>query len=135
MERLIVSDPEIMMGKPVIAGTRITVELILEKMAAGETIDQILDAYPHLTREVILAALGFTAQSQRKEEGDLLPEYRFDYSKAKQNRFAELANAEPLTVPLDPDVAEVFTTAEAVNKALRAFIEAMPARVEEKTAD
>jgi uncharacterized protein (DUF433 family) len=42
----IVSDPSIMMGKPVIAGTRITVELILEKLSAGETVDQILEAHP-----------------------------------------------------------------------------------------
>ena len=53
----IVSNPGIMMGKPVVAGTRITVELILEKLAAGETVEQILDAHPHLTREAIHAAL------------------------------------------------------------------------------
>ena len=39
-------DPEIMMGKPVIAGTRIPVELILEKLAAGESFEQLLEAYP-----------------------------------------------------------------------------------------
>lgn len=59
---LIVSNPEVMMGKPVIAGTRITVELILEKLAAGETEDQILDAHPHLTRGGIRAALTFNAE-------------------------------------------------------------------------
>ena len=53
------SDPSIMTGKPVVAGTRITVELILEKLAAGETIEQILDAHPRLTREAIIAALDF----------------------------------------------------------------------------
>jgi uncharacterized protein (DUF433 family) len=42
----IASNPKVMMGKPVIAGTRITVELILEKLAAGETIEQILEAHP-----------------------------------------------------------------------------------------
>jgi len=51
-----------MMGKPVINGTRITVELILEKLAAGETIEQILDAHPRLTREAVLAALDFAAK-------------------------------------------------------------------------
>ena len=56
---LIVSDPAVMMGKPVIKGTRITVELILEKLASGETIEQVLEAYPHLTREGIQAALSF----------------------------------------------------------------------------
>jgi len=44
MNNLIQSDPSIMMGKPVIAGTRITVELILEKLAAGESVEQILDS-------------------------------------------------------------------------------------------
>ena len=58
---LIQSDPTIMMGKPVVAGTRITVELILEKLSAGETIDQILEAHPRLTREGVLAALNFVA--------------------------------------------------------------------------
>lgn len=59
---LIVSDPTIMMGKPVIAGTRITVEAILEKLAAGETVEQILEAYPRLTREGVKAALAFAAE-------------------------------------------------------------------------
>ena len=59
---LIVADPKIMMGKPTIAGTRITVELILEKLAAGETVEQILAAHPHLTDEGIRAALGFAAE-------------------------------------------------------------------------
>lgn len=59
---LIVSDPAIMMGKPIIAGTRITVEAILEKLAAGETVEQILEAYPRLTREGVKAALAFAAE-------------------------------------------------------------------------
>ncbi len=50
-QALIVADPKIMMGKPTVAGTRITVELILEKLAAGETVDQILAAHPRLTDE------------------------------------------------------------------------------------
>jgi len=64
---LIVSDPAIMMGKPVIKGTRITVELILEKLAAGETIEQILEAYPHVTRDGIQAALSFAAETLRSD--------------------------------------------------------------------
>jgi uncharacterized protein (DUF433 family) len=55
----IVSDPAVMMGKPVVAGTRITVDLILEKLAAGETVEQILEAHPRLTREGVLAALDY----------------------------------------------------------------------------
>lgn len=56
---LIISDPAVMMGKPVIAGTRITEELILEKMASGETIEQILEAHPRLNRPSVLAAIDF----------------------------------------------------------------------------
>ena len=63
---LIRSDPAVMMGKPVVAGTRITVELILEKLSAGETIDQILEAHPRLTREDVLAAMDFAAQVPRR---------------------------------------------------------------------
>ena len=60
---LIKSDTGVMMGKPVIAGTRITVELILEKLAAGETVEQILDAHPRLTREAISAALLYAVRN------------------------------------------------------------------------
>ena len=62
---LIQSDPNVMMGKPVIAGTRITVELILEKLAAGESAEEILEAHPRLTREGILAALAYAAEYLR----------------------------------------------------------------------
>jgi uncharacterized protein (DUF433 family) len=64
---LIVSDPRVMMGKPVVAGTRITVELILEKLAAGETIEQLLEGHPRLTRQAVLAALAFAAQAIRAD--------------------------------------------------------------------
>ena len=57
MSETIVSDPNVMMGKPVVAGTRITVELILEKLAAGESIEQLLEAHPRLTRESVQAAV------------------------------------------------------------------------------
>jgi uncharacterized protein (DUF433 family) len=63
----IVSNPSVMMGKPVIVGTRITVELILEKLAAGETIDDLLTAHPRLTREAIQAALAFAAEALRAD--------------------------------------------------------------------
>ncbi len=60
-------------------------------------------------------------------EDELLPEYHFDYKKAKPNRFANPSGKQKLTVVvLDDDVAEVFLTSEAVNKVLRALIEAMP---------
>lgn len=56
-----------MMGKPIIVNTRITVELIIEKLSEGETIEQILSAHPRLTREGILAALGFAAEALRAD--------------------------------------------------------------------
>ena len=59
---------------------------------------------------------------------DLLPEYDFDFSKAKSNRFAGVPRAE-IVVKLDPDVSSVFTTAESVNKALRGLLECLPAKL------
>lgn len=67
MQHFITSNPAVMMGKPVIAGTRITVELILEKLAAGETVEQIILAYPRLEREAIFAALAFAAEVMRAD--------------------------------------------------------------------
>ena len=66
-QKAIISNPDVMMGKPVIAGTRITVELILEKLAAGESIEQILDAHPRLNEESIRAALAFAAEVLRAD--------------------------------------------------------------------
>ncbi len=64
---LIVSDPNMMMGKPVVRGTRITVELILEKLAAGETMEQIIEAHPRLTKDAIRAAMAFAARAIRAD--------------------------------------------------------------------
>ncbi len=66
-ERLIISDPHVMLGKPVIAGTRLTVELILEKLGAGQTIEELLEDHPRLTREGVLAALSFAADVLRND--------------------------------------------------------------------
>jgi uncharacterized protein (DUF433 family) len=66
-KRLIISDPKVMMGKPVIKGTRITVEMILEKLSLGESVEQILEAHPRLTEESIRAALAFAAQVLRAD--------------------------------------------------------------------
>jgi uncharacterized protein (DUF433 family) len=55
----------VMFGKPVIAGTRITVELILDKLAAGETEEQLLEAHPRLTPAAIRAALAFASRALR----------------------------------------------------------------------
>ena len=66
-QSLITSDPKVMMGKPVIAGTRITVELVLEKLGAGESVDQILSEHPRLTAEGIRAAIAFAAEALRAD--------------------------------------------------------------------
>ncbi len=66
-QSLIVSNPKVIMGQPVIAGTRITVDLILEKLAAGETIDQLLEAHSHLTRNAVQAALNFAREALRAD--------------------------------------------------------------------
>ena len=64
---LIESNPSIMMGKPVVAGTRITVESILERLAAGETIEDLIASNPRLTPEAIRAALMFAAEALRAD--------------------------------------------------------------------
>jgi uncharacterized protein (DUF433 family) len=56
-------DPDIMVGKPVIRGTRITVELIVRRFADGYTLADILDDYPHLTAEDVHAALAYAADA------------------------------------------------------------------------
>jgi uncharacterized protein (DUF433 family) len=66
-ENLIVSDPKVMMGKPVVAGTWITVESILEQLAAGESTEQLLDSDPWLTQNTIRAALAFAARALRAD--------------------------------------------------------------------
>ena len=67
LKKYIVSNPKVMMGKPVIAGTRMPVEIILEKLASGETIEQVLQAHPRLTPISINAALGFAAEILRAD--------------------------------------------------------------------
>lgn len=59
---------------------------------------------------------------------ELRPEYRFDYRKAKPNRFAGQPEEDRVVVVLDPDVSEVFQTPDSVNEVLRALIKTMPAR-------
>jgi len=64
----IISNPDIMLGKPIIKGTRISVELILRKIAEGMAIDELLDAYPQLKREDVLAAVSYSADVIAKDE-------------------------------------------------------------------
>lgn len=66
------------------------------------------------------------AKARSNKSEDMLPEYDFDYSKAKPNRFAGRISKERVVVLLDPEVSAVFTTPESVNAVLRALIAAMP---------
>lgn len=67
-----------------------------------------------------------TPETKTNKVQEMAAEYRFDYKKAKPNRFASRMKDEPLIVMVDPDIAKVFRTSEEVNKALRALISAMP---------
>lgn len=64
----IVATPDTLVGKPRIKGTRISVELIVGWLANGWTFEQVLESYPNITREDILAALAFAAEMLREEE-------------------------------------------------------------------
>ncbi len=63
----IISDPKILFGKPVIAGTRISAELILEKLADGDSVSDLLVDYPHITEADIRAVLKFAVQTIRND--------------------------------------------------------------------
>ncbi|MBL8028389.1 MAG: DUF433 domain-containing protein [Fibrobacteres bacterium] len=65
---LIEMNPAVMTGKPVIKGTRITVDIILRKLSSGATVEEILEDYPNLTIESILAAESFAADFIADEE-------------------------------------------------------------------
>jgi uncharacterized protein (DUF433 family) len=65
---LIKRNPEIMLGKPIIKGTRITVELIMRKLAEGYSVDELLNSYPHLTKEHIYAVFEYAADMIANEE-------------------------------------------------------------------
>jgi uncharacterized protein (DUF433 family) len=66
--KFIVRNPEIMLGKPIIKGTRITVELIMRKLASGFSIEDIISSYPHVNKQQIYAALEFAADLIANEE-------------------------------------------------------------------
>ncbi len=66
-ERVIV-DPNILVGKPVIKGTRISVELLMDRLSDGWTMEDILAAYPHISREDVLAAISFVTEIFKEED-------------------------------------------------------------------
>lgn len=63
----IVVDPRVMLGKPVIRGTRIPVELLLRKLGEGASLEELLDAYPHLSAQDIRAAMSYAADTLANE--------------------------------------------------------------------
>ena len=77
MKRIVV-DPKVMAGKPVVKGTRIPVDAILQRIADGMTIDEILRDYPNITRDDIKAALEYSANVVRGE--DIIPEVKGKYA-------------------------------------------------------
>lgn len=66
-KKYIETNPKIMFGKPVLIGTRIPVDLILEKLSLGETTEQLLNSYSSLTKESIYACLAFASESVKNE--------------------------------------------------------------------
>lgn len=71
-ERIIV-DPEILVGKPVVRGTRIAVELVIDLLARGYTREQILEQYDHITAEDIQACLAYAGETLRSEKVYIVP--------------------------------------------------------------
>lgn len=67
-ENLVTWDPEIMFGKPVVTGTRVTVQSVVERVAAGESVAQIAESHPLLTEEGVRAAIGYAARVLRLDE-------------------------------------------------------------------
>lgn len=67
-QQYIERNPEILLGKPVIKGTRISVELVMRKLAGGYSFEEILKAYPHLHKEQIAAACEYAADVIANEE-------------------------------------------------------------------
>ncbi len=78
MKSLITQDPNILGGKPIISGTRMSVEVILESLASGMEIKDVLKEYPFLTKVQVQAAIEYAAKIIRKEES-----YIFDKSHIK----------------------------------------------------
>lgn len=102
--------PEVMLGKPVIKGTRITVQLILEQLAGGQSISSLLEAYPHLSAQAIRAAIGYAAQLFSYENQSVLAKALLQ--KATEGHQKEIKPFFELLTRLRPVPAEI--TAEEV---------------------
>lgn len=68
MPNRITFDPKILSGKPIIKGTRISVEFVLELLSSGMSVDDIIKEYPHLKKDDVLAAIDYAAKTIKQEE-------------------------------------------------------------------
>jgi uncharacterized protein len=118
---------EIIVGHSV--GNRLLLVCFTER---GKGVIRIVSARLPTRKNVRIMKKTSSSKSRHTEAGDMLPEYDFDYSKARPNRFAGRINKDRLVVLLDPDVSKVFTTPESVNAVLRALITTMPAASKRK---
>lgn len=91
---------------------------------AARSDHQCEESLPHVSEKIMKKAPASRPAAAKLRE--LREEYSLDYGKAKPNRFATRAAHTPLVVALDEDISSVFSTPEAVKKALRSLIEAMP---------
>lgn len=82
MEKLITQDPKILGGKPIIAGTRMSVEVILEYLAGGMEIKEILKEFPFLTKEQIQAAINYAAEKVGKTKTYKFSKFEKNYTPA-----------------------------------------------------
>ncbi len=62
MDNFIIIDPSVCNGRPVVSGTRITVQTVIEFLAAGDSVDEVLEAYPSLNREQVLACMEWASR-------------------------------------------------------------------------
>lgn len=76
MKKLVTQDPDILGGKPIIAGTRMSVESVLELLASGISLEEVLKEYPFLTKQDVQAALEYAAKLVAKEESYLFDKAR-----------------------------------------------------------
>ena len=103
-------NPQVMMGKPVIKGTRITVELILRKLSDGSSEDDLLDAYPRLTREDIRAAVAYAADALGNGQSATHPQ------QPRANRRNELQRLKAARFPAEGKEQRVAAALRALDK-------------------
>src|SRR6266545_875296 len=133
LKSLMTNDIPLMKGAKSSSGIQSTIAFCWFVSLSDQEKSSELSARANLREENVRTMKKMSAsKSRRTEEEEILPEYRFDYSKARPNRFAGRISQERLVVLLDPDVSKVFTTPEAVNTVLRALVTALPKGVKRK---